>query len=140
MPFIEIEKIWTDDDGMVQLELCASNDMQVGKQDFYFYPEGVSEFGARLQEFPKTQKDEISLEYGADPKFYCYFSLKALVLDSVGHSALEVKFDNRLDPPSQAQAHFFMKCEPATVNEFGKRLCAWVSEMNGVFRYDWKNA
>ena len=38
MPFIEIERIWTDDDGMMQLDVRASNDNQVGKQDFYIYP------------------------------------------------------------------------------------------------------
>jgi hypothetical protein len=48
MPFIEIERIWTDDDEMVQLDVRASNDAQVGQQDFYFYPEDLVEFGTKL--------------------------------------------------------------------------------------------
>ncbi|MFC1771939.1 hypothetical protein ACFL3A_01150 [Pseudomonadota bacterium] len=140
MPFIEIERIWTDDDEMVQLDVRISNDVQVGKQDFYIYPEDLSEFGMNLQGFPKTSNDEVKLEYGEDPKYYCYFSLNALVLDGVGHSAIEVTFDNRLDPPSQAQVHFYIKCEPATINEFGRKLASWAGEMKEHFRYEWKNA
>ena len=140
MPFIEIERIWTDDDEMLQLDVRASNDSQVGKQDFYIYPEDFSEFGKKLQEFPKSTNDVAKLVYGEDPKYYCYLSLSAVVLDSVGHSAIEFKFDNRLDPPLQAQAHFYMQCNPATINELGKKLVSWGGEMKEAFRYEWKNA
>jgi len=61
-------------------------------------------------------------------------------MDRVGHSAIEFKFDNRLDPPSQAQIHFFMQCEPATVNDLGKKLVSWAKDMEEPFRYEWKNA
>ena len=140
MPFIEIERIWTDDDEMLQLDVWVSNDIQVGKQDFYIYPDEFSEFAKKLQEFPKSISDEVKIEYGEDPKYYCYLTLSALVLDSVGHSAIEFKFDNRLDPPLQAQAHFYLQCEPATINEFGKKLISWAGVMKDVFRYEWKNA
>ena len=140
MPFIEIERIWTDDDEMVQLDVRASNDVQVGKQDFYIYPEDFLEFGKKLQEFPKSKNDVVKLEYGEDPKFYCYLSLGALVLDNVGHSVIEFKFDNRLDPPSQAQVHFYMQSEPATINELGRKLVSWAGNMKEAFRHEWKNA
>ena len=140
MPFLEIERIWTDDDEMAQLDVRASNDAQVGKQDFYIYPEEILGFGKKLQEFPKSMSDVVKLEYGEDPKYYCYLLLSAVVLDSVGHSAIELKFDNRLEPPSQARAHFYMQCEPATINKLGKQFVAWAGEMKGVFRYEWKNA
>ena len=140
MPFLEIERIWTDDDGMVQLDFRLSNDMQMGKQDFYIYPERLSEFGVKLQDFPKSINDVEKIEYGEDPNFYCYFLLSAIVLDSVGHSALEFKFDNRLDPPSKAEVHFYANCEPATINELGRKLVSWSKDMNEPFRYEWKNA
>ena len=139
MPFIQIEKIWTDDDEMVQLDVLVSNDFQVGKQDFYIYPDDLSMFGKQLQEFPKTISDVVKLEYGEDPNYYCYLALSALVLDNVGHSVIEVKFDNRLDPPLQAQIHFYIQCEPATINELGKKLVAWVGTMKKTFKYEWEN-
>src|ERR1043166_8044697 len=98
MPFLRLKRVWTDSDEMVQLDLTAANGLQVGSQDFYTYPEELLSFGTALQGFPKNLKDEVKLEYGEDPKFYCHLLLRAFVLDSVGHSAIEIKFANRLDP------------------------------------------
>ena len=139
MSYIEIERIWTDDDEMLQLDFRASNDSQVGQQDFYIYPKSLLDFSLRLQEFPENIEDEVILEYGKDPNFYCYFLLRALVLDNVGHSALELVFNNRLAPPLQAEVKFYMQCEPATINELGKELVSWAANMGDVFRYEWKN-
>lgn len=140
MPFIEIENIWTDDDVVVQLDVRASNDTQVGKQDFYIYPEDFLEFGKKLQDFPRSKNDAVKIEYGEDPMYYCYLSLGAVVLANVGHSVIEFKFDNRLDPPSQAKAHFYMESEPATINELGRKLVSWAGNMKEAFRYEWNNA
>ena len=140
MAFIEIERIWTDDDEMVQLDVRASNDAQMAKQDFYIYPEDFLAFANQLQEFPKNKNDVVKMEYGEDPKFYSYLSLGAVLLDELGHSAIEFKFDNRLDPPSQAQVHFYMQSDPAAINELGRKLVLWAGNMVEVFRYEWKNA
>ena len=55
MPFIEIERIWTDDDEMVQLDVRASNDAQVGVQDFYIYPEDFLASGKNSKNFLKLE-------------------------------------------------------------------------------------
>ena len=140
MPYIEIKRIWTDSDEMLQLEVTASNGEQISNQDFYVYPDDLTNFGSQLQNFPKSQADVVSLEYGEDPNFYCYFLLRAIILDSVGHAAIEIKIDNRLEPPAKASSNFFMPSEVATVNEFGKKLCGWVEVMNTKFRFEWKCA
>ena len=93
MPYIEIKRIWTDSDEMLQLEVTASNGEQISNQDFYVYPDDLTNFGSQLQNFPKSQADVVSLEYGEDPNFYCYFLLRAIILDSVGHAAIEIKID-----------------------------------------------
>ena len=64
MSYIELEVIWTDDDGVIQVELTASNGAQVGKQDFYAYPKQLLEFGERLSSFPSSLKDVVFFEYG----------------------------------------------------------------------------
>ena len=140
MPYIKIKRIWTDSDEMLQLEVTASNDEQVSNQYFYVYPDDLANFWSELQNFPKSQADVVSLEYGEDPKFYCYFLLRAIVLDSVGHTAIEIKFNNRLEPPAKASGNFFMPSEAATVNEFGKNLCDWAKDMSAEFRFEWKCA
>jgi hypothetical protein len=140
MPYIEIKRIWTDSDEMLQLEVTASNDEQVSHQDFYVYPDELTDFGEQLQAFPKSQTDVVSLEYGEDPKFYCYFLLRAIILDSVGHAAIEIKIDNRLEPPVKASSNFFMPSEVASINSFGKNLSGWVKDMNAEFRFEWKCA
>jgi hypothetical protein len=118
---------------MLQLEVTASNDIQVGKQDFYAYPETIAEFGKKLMDFPKTTSDTVAFEYGSEPNYYCYFRLSAVVLNSRGHSALEIEFNNRLEPPAKAECHFFMSCEPATVNTFGKKLLDWAKQYGRTF-------
>jgi hypothetical protein len=86
------------------------------------YPDNLTGFGNQLQTFPKSQTDIVSLEYGEEPKFYCYFLLRAIILDSVGHAAIEIKTDNRLEPPERASSNFFMSSEVATINALGKNF------------------
>ena len=124
---------------MLQLEITALNGKQVSRQDFYVYPDDLTSFGSQLQAFPKSQTDVVSLEYGKEPKFYCYFLLRAIVLDSVGHAALEIKIDNRLEPPEKASSNFFMSSEIATINAFGKKISGWVEAMNTDFKFEWQH-
>ncbi len=139
MPFIEFQNLWTDDDDAVQLGVRVSNDIQTGSLEFYVYPGALSEFGIKLEEFPKTIDDVIKLEYGSEENYYCDFCLKALVLDGVGHSAFEFCFDNRQEPPSKSSMLFYVICEPEAINEFGRKFGSWAKDMSGKFRYEWKN-
>ena len=134
MSYIELEVIWSDDDGMIQVELTASNGAQVGKQDFYAYPEQLLEFGEKLSSFPSSMKDVVVLEYGEDPKYYCHMLLRATVIANTGASAIEIKFENRLQPPMEAQVRFFIASEPASLNKLGKSLINWARLPSGKFR------
>ena len=140
MPRISIQRIWTDDDAMLQLEFAASNDRLAAEQDFYVYPAELLQFSEQLQSFPSTLNDVVELRYGEDPQFYCFFLLRALVLDSVGHCALELQFDNRDAPPLKAAASFFMAAEAATINSIGAGLQVWCKDMSEGFVYEWKSA
>jgi hypothetical protein len=108
-------------------------------QDFYIYPEELLSFEKSLQQFPKTSKDEVRLEYGADPNYYCHFQLRVCVLDSAGHSALELKTNNRQAPPATSESHFYLQCEPATINKLGAELCSWIANMDTPLSFEWKN-
>lgn len=140
VPRISIQRIWTDEDEMLQVEVAASNNRLSAEQDFYVYPAELMRFSEQLQSFPSSLNDVVELRYGEDPKFYCFFLLRALVLDSVGHCAIELKFDNRSDPPLKAAASFFMAAEAASINSFGAGLQAWCNDMSEEFVYEWKSA
>ena len=139
MPYIRVKHIWTDDNGMVQIEIQASNGAQVAEQDFFAYPETIIEFCKALAEFPFIQSNKACLEYGADPKYYCHFYLSAVMLNNQGHSAFELRFNNRLAPPLKAEGAFYMACEAATINSFSKRLLHWLENQETVLLFEWCN-
>tara|TARA_B100001093_G_C26564543_1_gene900202 strand:+ start:173 stop:601 length:429 start_codon:yes stop_codon:yes gene_type:complete len=137
MPYIKIENIWTDSDDMLQLEVTASNGNQKTTQDFYIYPDDLLDFGQKLQSFPKNKDDSVSIEYGVAPEFYCYFFLKALIWNSTGNAAFEIKVNNRLDIPLKTETHFFLSCEVATINNFGKKLESWSKDSGKPLCFEW---
>lgn len=140
MPLFEIKHLWTDDDSMIQVLFRAANDTVNSQVEFYCYPEQLVEFVSELQEFPRNLEHVVEYEYGPDENWVSHLSLKASVLESTGRSAIEVKFDHRLDPPDGAKGHFYLACYPETVNELGRRLVSWASSPEGVFEYEWTDA
>ena len=138
MSYIELKRAWTDDDGMIELEVIASNGQQVGTMRLCVYPDQLVEFGDKLTIFPSSVNDIAALEYGTPPDVYSYVLLKAQVLDGKGHSALEVQFDNRLEPPEEAKSKFFISAEPASLNRFGSALSAWASGDEKVVRAEFR--
>jgi hypothetical protein len=139
MSYIRVKHIWTDDDGMVQIEIQASNGTQVAEQDFYAYPEAIIHFCKELAEFPFIKDSRACLEYGAAPNYYCHFCLSAVMLNNQGHSAFELRFNNRLAPPLKAEGVFYMACEAVTINTFSQRLLHWLQNQETVLLFEWGN-
>ena len=125
MKNIAFNNLWEDDDGMLKVEMTASNGIITGQQDFYAYPNEIEELGAKLSEFPSSKTDEVIFEYGNEENYYSYVFLKAQVLKSSLRSVLEIKFDNRLEPPKAAQVNFYIPLEPTELNRLGKSLVSW---------------
>ena len=125
MSFIEIQKIWTDDDGMLKVDLTASNGKQLGNVEFFIYPDELSNFGIELQSYPTSLEHVACIEYGERPDFYSHVKLSVSALESSGRSAIEVRFDNRGEPPGEAQVRFFIESEPARLNRFGQQIVNW---------------
>ncbi len=141
MQFIKIENMWEDSDGMLQIQIQASNGLMMATQDIYVYPKDLSAFAYELQSFPKNLQHKVTLELGSkDPKYYNYILLRAAVHDSVGHSALEIEISNNLQPPARTEAHFYLTCEPALLNEVGHKIIGWTKDMTEPFHIEWNNA
>lgn len=133
---IAMTRLWTDDDGMLQLELCASNTRVTCFQDFYVYPESMEKFAYNLQQFPLNRDDSVTFEYGAAPDFYAHLKLRAFIVNSTGDAALEIVFDNRRELPFRASGHFFLSCEVAGINRLGKELHSWLRDVSEPFQIE----
>jgi hypothetical protein len=64
-------------------------------------------------------------------------SLRAVVIDQVGHSALEVKMERRETMPMIASVHFYLACNPADLNRLGAALAAWATEPSRALDFEW---
>jgi len=141
MHFIKIKNLWEDSDGMVQIEVQASDGFTMATQDIYVYPEDLNNFACELQAFPKNLQHQVTLESGSkDPGHYNYLLLRAFVHDSVGHSALEMEISDNSKPPARAEAHFYLLCEPSLLNEVGHRITDWIKDMTVPLYIEWNNA
>ena len=134
---IRLERIWTDDDGMVKLIITISNGSQKTVQDFYAYPDQLEAFAADLASyFPKLGKGEVSFKYGDKPDFYSLVFLRVFYID-LHTLGIEVTTDNREESPDAASSHFFMRSNCEYVNRMGESLAKWCSNMDTVFEYEW---
>jgi hypothetical protein len=141
MNFLQIQNLWEDSDGMLQIEIKASDGFTMATQDVYVYPEDLNKFACELQTFPTSLQHRVTLELGSkDPGYYNYLLLRAFVHDSVGHSAIEMEISDNSKPPARAEAHFYLLCEPSLLNEVGHKISDWIKDMTVPLYIEWNNA
>ena len=141
MPRVELKTIWTDDDGMLQIVVGATNGSASASMEVYSYPDEIEAFANRLESFPSSQHDQVAWESGeADAKWYGHMLLRAHLIDSVGHSAVEVLTDVRGAPPNRSMSNFFLRCNPADLNELGRRIKAWLPNPSDQLSVEWRDA
>jgi hypothetical protein len=131
MSFIKLRKIWEDDDGMVQVELSASNELLTTTQDFYAYPEQLQQFGLQLFDyFPKGGKGNVVFEYGSETEtFYSYVNVKAFYIN-IGATGLQIRTNNKKDGHNGAICDFCIESTLHEVNDLGKRIESWTKNMD----------
>ena len=136
-----LQRLWQDDDGMLQLQLRVALEHQALSQEFYAYPEGLREFGGRLVAFPCSNTDSPVFEYGANSaEAVCWVRMRAYMYDGSGHSALEFITQNNLQPPAQASAVFSAKLEAASLNRLGHELVLWLNSKEPNFEFEEREA
>ncbi|MEJ0086932.1 MAG: hypothetical protein WDO72_14740 [Pseudomonadota bacterium] len=141
MSRVELKTLWTDDDGMLQILVGATNGCASASMEVYSYPDDVESFATRLEAFPSSPEDQVSWESGGpDPKCYGHMLLRAHVLDGSGHSVVEVLMDIRGEPPNRATSNFFLCCNPADLNELGRRINAWLPSSSEQLSVEWRDA
>jgi hypothetical protein len=141
MPRVELKSVWTDDDGMLQIAVRAVGEGNAASMEVYSYPADIELFASRLEAFPCSPKDEVCWESGeTDPKWHGHMLLRAHVLNGSGHSAIEVVMDVRGDPPGRSKSNFYLRCNPADLNELGRRIKAWLPDSSEQLAVEWRDA
>jgi len=114
------------DEPELHIELQASNGDTSATQDFYCYVEDLEQFANELIDFPSSITSEVRFEIGRRSSDWAYFVLvRTYVHDGWGHSALEIDLDCHAKAPYGHSMHFYILCEPASVNRLGKELIVW---------------
>ena len=144
MQFIKFNKVWEDDDSMLQLEFSVSNSQLMTIQDFYIYPDRFLSFATQTAGFfPKLGKGEVILEYGSEANpIYAYILFK-VGYKNLGELDIEIKTNNnhlnkdKSENLKPAISHFFCAISNQQLNEFGEQLMKWAVDMEGEFIYQW---
>lgn len=127
-PLISLTRLPYDDSAW-HIELCASNGLFMGTQEFYAHKEDLVAFGKQLERFPVNIKDEAMFKQGGLPKNWFYFLLiRAFLFDSLGHAAIETSTSNNSVSPYVAQVRFFIRTEVAAINTLGQLIQEWTAD------------
>ncbi|MEM7595969.1 MAG: hypothetical protein AAF383_31450 [Cyanobacteria bacterium P01_A01_bin.83] len=106
----------------VHLELKISNDYMSSICKFYANADCFLEWAKVLEKFPRHCKDTYLWEVGSErseDKFAYYFRLRAFTTDSLGHCALQFRFNNNAQLPRRQIFEFCIEAEPSAINRLG---------------------
>jgi len=141
-PGIKIEVIREpDDDGLYQFKISLSNGDTFASLDFWEYGDNFKEFGEGLLNFPKGLKDIVTYELGKEKndgqmKWAYYMLLKVFCFDPSGQSTVRVIVDNHADIPNSQRSEFYIKSEPANLNNLGQKLKDWTPDKEKELSWD----
>lgn len=134
---LRISKLWTDDDGMLHLELSASASGNGSTIDFYVYPEELIRFGQSLSEFDGGASSNSVFEVGAQAEpHYCWVRVEAYAIDHVGHSALEVCVNRNGVRHVAFHSRFSGIIEVASINELGCQVVNFATSDLSEIEFD----
>ena len=125
MGSIRIQRFPYEEPYHVQLDLSAENGRFSGGFDFYTGVQELRKLAADLQNFPKYIGDEVRFIYGSphkDDRVYRHLVIRAYTIDSVGHCAIQLIFNNREEEPYEGTANFSIRAEAGAINRLGKLL------------------
>jgi hypothetical protein len=141
MSRVELKVLSTDEDGTLQLEVGAANDRTSSRMELCAHADELLSFASGLEDFPAGPKGEVIWESGGpDPMWFGHIRLRAHVLNGSGHSALDVLMDVRDTPPNRAMSAFSLRCNPADLNELGRKIKVWLAQPSQQLTVEWRDA
>lgn len=133
---LEIERLSIDeDDGMLSVEIRASNARHATRTTGYAYPSWLVEFGEELRTFPRDTTHEAVLEVGT-PKLPGSGSLRVRVfVRHTSRTTIEIEASAPDAPPDGFALRFASDVEAAAINELGRTLAGWARSDRRSFRF-----
>ncbi|WP_428661784.1 hypothetical protein [Runella sp.] len=122
MKGLEITLVWQDPN-TEEFYFRISNGVNSCELTLYLGIEDLYDFGKKLQEFPQTLSDKVSIEIESTD--ISYLSLEALCYNQFGHAALKIHAINDSNIPQMFDLTFYIQCEVAAINELGSQLTNW---------------
>ena len=123
----------------LNLRIEASNGRVTGELEYYCNATDLKELGKKLTDFLGQRGEEITYELGSEApedRFAFYLSLRVKPLDSCGHSALLIHFNNNAADPDHEVSRFSIKVDPADINRLGRLLTGFGDLQHR--RLDWQ--
>ena len=119
-----------DEDQLFIYQIILSNGSASASLDFWGNSNSFKDFAKELIDFPKTNQDTVTYQLGNDssdeqPNSAYYLLLKAFCIDAAGHTAIKVVVDNYQEGSDYQRSQFYIKSEPNSLNQLGKKLEAW---------------
>lgn len=108
---------------LLNLVMSASNGRQRGEIEFYSNADDLNEIADKLEEFPRHASDVYLYELGSErseDRWAFYFRFRLCTIDSVGHCAIHLRFNNNRDIPDREITEFCIPAEPSAINRLGK--------------------
>lgn len=126
-------RITDPDDAYLGLEIHASNERFGGTTFIYAGLNELSEFAARIADFPASAEDQRTYEFGSRNAHGAggYCGLRLFTLDSAGHAELEITLDDDEPRFGPGTAKLRIPFEAAGLDRFVRRLCVVERERDG---------
>lgn len=124
-PFIHIQRNPYEEPHHLNLVMTASNGGVQGRLEFYLNADALLEWAEGVESFPLHARSVLRWELGSeypDDRFGFYFRLRLFTVDSVGHSAIQLRFNNNAALPEREISEFCIPSEPAQLNRLGRLL------------------
>jgi hypothetical protein len=124
-PFIKITRLFYEEPYHLNLLLEASNDSLKSQLGFYTSVGNLIKLADKLEAFSGHPKVVDFWAFGSErpeDRFAYYFRFRVFTRDSLGHSAIHLRFNNNQDLPDREISEFCILVDPASINNLGKLI------------------
>ncbi|KIQ35370.1 hypothetical protein RT97_05745 [Variovorax paradoxus] len=134
---LTIDALWQDSDAMVEIRVALIGAGYAAWEEVYLYPDTIPLFARQLTAFSGGAREEVVLEAGStEPNAHNWLRLRAHVIDSVGHCALQFSSIRRGAPVVAHHFDFSLPVEVAALNDMGKQLGSWSLSTGATFTFE----
>jgi hypothetical protein len=122
-PSIKITRYPYEEPHHLNLVIEATNGRLRGQLEVYINAKDLLELADELEAFPRHASAVYLWELGSEKpedRFAHYFRFRLFTTDSLGHCAIQLRFNNNRDLPDREISEFCIPAEPSELNRFGK--------------------